>query len=106
MDAKDIDAKELIKRLIFFRNRAKLTKRKLSILIGKAPSYMAHLENSQAFTPSFEALCDILFVCGVTLEEFFSPNYENYERDKELREIIQNAQTDKKDLALSVLKSR
>ena len=92
MDVKDIDAKELIKRLIFFRNRAKLTKRKLSLLIGKAPSYMAHLENSQAFTPSFEALCDILFVCGVSLEE--------------LRKIIQNAQTDKKDLALSVLKSR
>ena len=101
-----MEINELVNKIRFFRKRAGLSKRKLSIMVGRTEGYISNLENSRKFAPSFETLNDIADVCGITLEEFFCTDLKSYEQDAELRKIIQNAQTDKKDLALSVLKSR
>ncbi len=101
-----MEIKELVEKITFFREKAHLSKRELSMKIGKTEAYISHLENRKTFAPTFEALNDILDVCDVTLEEFFCTDLKSYEQDKELREIINNAKNDKKDLALAVLKSR
>lgn len=95
---------ELIERISFIRNRANLSARKLSMLIGKTEGYIHHMEQSKNFAPTFETLSDILEVCNTTFEEFFYKDISSYKKDKELLDLIQNSTDSKKDIAISILK--
>lgn len=71
---------EIICRIVYFRKRAKLTQKALSLAIGMNQNYINRLENQKDFLPSLEALLKIIEVCKSTPEEFFcrSPEYYRY----------------------------
>lgn len=95
---------ELIQRISFIRTRANLSARQLSLQIGKTSSYIARLEQSHSFAPTFETLIDILESCNSSTEEFFYHNIAQYKNDMELLNLLKNSNTERKQLALNVLK--
>ena len=82
---KDVNSyrKFLINRLGFFRNRANLSARELSLRLGCSIAYIAKFENGDFNMPS-EVLLDAIEICGSTPEEFFSEDINNYLEHKEL----------------------
>jgi len=99
-----MDKIELINRITFVRERAKLSARGLSHSCGKTNSYIAIMEQTKSYAPSFESLCEIIDACNTTFEEFFYHDINEYKTDKEIIEILQTATLERKAAALSVLR--
>ncbi len=73
---------DIIERIGYFRNRAKLSQKALSIDIDMNIGYINRLECKKDFLPSVEVLLNIIKACGITEEEFFYEDMHNYESDK------------------------
>ena len=56
------------------------------------------------FLPSLEVLLKIIEVCGVTVEEFFYSDIENYEQDKQILNKLKGLPRDKREALLNLLK--
>ena len=95
---------EIIERIGYFRNRAKLSQKALSIDIDMNVGYINRLECKKDFLPSVEVLLKIIEVCGITVEEFFYADIENYEQDKEILDKLKSLPRDKREALLNLLK--
>lgn len=65
-----MDLKEIIFRIGYFRNKANLRARALSLEIDKNPAYITKLEAGE-YKPSMQVILDIIDACNITPEEFF-----------------------------------
>lgn len=99
-----MDKLEIIERIGYFRNKAKLSQKALSIDIDMNVGYINRLECKKDFLPSVEVLLKIIEVCGITVEEFFYADTENYEQDKEILEKLKSLPRDKREALLNLLK--
>lgn len=99
-----MDKLEIIERIGYFRNKAKLSQKALSIDIDMNVGYINRLECKKDFLPSVEVLLKIIEVCGITVEEFFYADIENYEQDKEILEKLKSLPRDKREALLNLLK--
>lgn len=99
-----MDKLQIIERIGYFRNKAKLSQKALSIDIDMNIGYINRLECKKDFLPSLEVLLKIIDVCGITPEEFFYDNVKNYEQDKQIFERLQMLSQDKRDALLNLLK--
>lgn len=90
-----MDIKEVIFRIGYFRNKANLSARALSLEIGKNPAYITKLE-SEEYEPSISVLLDIIAACNTTPEEFFYQDLKSYKLDKENLSLIKNLNEKKK----------
>lgn len=95
--------KYLINRVGLFRNRANLSARELSLTIDKSPVYISKFENGDFSIPA-EILLDIIDVCGVSYEEFFSENLIDYEKDKECLTEFRKLPAQSKDTIITLMK--
>lgn len=95
---------EIIDRISYFRTRAHLSARKLSLEVGKNPSYIHLLENKRNFEPSLSTLLDILEVCNVTPEEFFSENLEEYATDRKTLAFLRTLSEGQKQAIMNLYK--
>ena len=66
-----MDRLDIINRIGYFRTKAKLSQKSLSMDIDMNIGYINRLECKKDFLPSLEVLLKIIEVCGVTVEEFF-----------------------------------
>lgn len=98
-----MDLKEVIIRIGYFRNRANLSARALSLEIDKNPAYITKLEAGE-YEPSITVIFDIIRACNTTPEEFFYSDISSYSIDKKLLKIIENLNTDKKNALYDLLK--
>ncbi len=98
-----MNKKDLINRIKFIRDRARLSARELSLQIGKNEHYINRLEVKQDFSPTIDTLNDIIIACNSSFEEFFYSNIHDYQKDKELLSTIQKSTNEKKDLAIKIL---
>jgi len=98
-----MDLNKLIERIGYIRNRANLSARKLSLLIGKNAGYIHMLETNKNFAPTFETLLDILDVCNSTLEEFFYYSIDAYKKDLQIIEKLKKVSIEKKEAVLVLL---
>lgn len=96
-----MELKEIIFRIGYFRNKAKLSARALSLEIDKNPAYITKLEAGD-YEPSMQVVLDIIKACKITPEEFFYSNLSNYAIDKQTLKIIENLSENKK-MALNIL---
>lgn len=99
-----MDKFEIIERIGYFRTKAKLSQKALSIDIDMNVGYINRLECKKDFLPSLEVLLKIIEVCGVTVEEFFYNDMENYKQDKEILERLKSLPRDKREALLNLLK--
>ena len=99
-----MDKLEIIERIGYFRTKAKLSQKALSIDIDINVGYINRLECKKDFLPSLEVLLKTIEVCGVTAEEFFYGDIENYKQDKEILEKLKSLPRDKREALLNLLK--
>jgi len=99
-----MDKLEIIERIGYFRTKAKLSQKALSIDIDMNVGYINRLECKKDFLPSLEVLLKIIEVCGVTVEEFFYSDIENYEQDKQILNKLKDLPRDKREALLNLLK--
>lgn len=99
-----MDKLEIIERIGYFRTKAKLSQKALSIDIDMNVGYINRLECKKDFLPSLEVLLKIIEVCGVTVEEFFYSDIENYEQDKQILNKLKDLSRDKREALLNLLK--
>lgn len=98
-----MESKEIIERIGYFRNKAKLSQKALSIDIDMNIGYINRLESKKDFLPSVEVLLNIIKACGITVEEFFYHNIENYAEDKQILEKLKSLPADKREALLKLL---
>ncbi len=98
-----MDIKDILARIGYVRNRANLSARELSLRMGMSHQYITHIEAGR-IKLTMEKLLSILEICGCSLEKFFCDNPDDYEKDKEITELIKNMPSDKKTHILELLK--
>lgn len=98
-----MDIKDVIQRVGYFRNRANLSARALSLTIGKNSAYITKMEAGE-FEPSMKIILDIIEACNTTPEEFFYEDLNTYKIDKENLNLIKNLPEQKKVALKELLK--
>lgn len=95
---------EIIDRISIVRTRANLSARELSLRIGKSEAYINRLEYRKNFEPSIGVLDDIMRECGVTADEFYYYDINQYKADREIIELLKGANDEQKKAIISLLK--
>ena len=99
----DLDIKEILNRLGYIRNEAKLSARELSEMICMSSQYVAQLERGR-IKLTINKLLQILEACKCPIERFFSSNIEEYNVNDELTSLIENLPIEKKNNIIEFLK--
>lgn len=94
--------KFLIDRIGYFRVKAGLSARDLSLRIGKSNAYIAKFEQGQINMPS-ELLLDALKVLNVSPDEFFSLDPKTYHENKDLLVKINSLTVEGKELIVRLI---
>lgn len=98
-----MDGQEIISRIGYFRTKAKLSQKSLSIDIDMNIGYINRLESKKDFLPSLEVLLKIISACGITVEEFFYSDIHNYEEDKRILCKLKELPSEKREALLKLL---
>ena len=96
--------KNLINRVGYFRTKARLSARDLSLRMGKSPGYITKFEAGGINLP-MDVLFDIMEILGVSEEEFFSCDPEKYARDKKILMKYRNLSKENQDLVFNIMES-
>ena len=105
MDNKMINYRQfLIDRLGYFRTKAKLSCRELSLMLGFSEGYITKFEKG-AFSIPAEVLLEAISICGTTPEEFFSANISNFAEHKELISKYDKLSPESKQNILDIMKN-
>lgn len=99
-----MDVKEILNRIGYVRNTAKLSARELSLRMGMSPQYVAKLESGKIVL-TVEKLLQILEICDFPVERFFSSNIAEYNVDKELQNLIEGLSIEKKKNIIAFIKN-
>ncbi len=98
-----MDGQEIISRIGYFRTKAKLSQKALSIDIDMNIGYINRLESKRDFLPSMEVLLKIIEACGITEEEFFYSDIQNYQEDKHILCKLKELPLEKREALLKLL---
>lgn len=98
-----MDIKEILNRIGYVRNTAKLSAREVSARLGMSPQYVAQLESGRIVL-TVEKLLQILQICDFPVERFFSVDINDYETNNELKELIEKLPTEKKKNIINFIK--
>ena len=98
-----MEIKEVLSRIGYVRNKAKLSAREVSLRIGMSAQYVAQVESGRIVL-TMEKLLQILEVCEFPIERFFSSNIAEYDIDNELKDLIELLPSDKKKHIIEFIK--
>lgn len=98
-----MDKQDIIERIGYFRTKAKLSQKALSMDIDMNIGYINRLESKKDFLPSIEVLLKIIKNCGITEEEFFYSDIENYEQDKQIISKLKGLSREKREALLKLI---
>lgn len=98
-----MELKDVIKRIRYFRNEKKLSARELSLMIGKNVNYINRLECGGFNLPN-EMVLKIIDALEISPSQFFAENYQNYDLDNDLYNLIRAMPITQKQSLLEFLK--
>lgn len=98
-----MDKNEIISRIGYFRTKAKLSQKALSMEIDMNIGYINRLESKKDFLPSLDVLLKIISACGVTVEEFFYEDIYNHTEDKYILNKLKELPCEKREALLKLL---
>lgn len=98
-----MNGNDIIERIGYFRTKAKLSQKSLSIDIDMNVSYINRLESKKDFLPSLEVLLKIISSCGISVEEFFCENITTYNEDKIILSKLKELPIEKREALLKLL---
>lgn len=96
------DRKFLVERFGFFRSRAKLSARDLSLRMGRSEGYIAKFEKGGLNIPS-EVLLDALKILNVTPQQFFCKDPNKFDEEMLVLERFEQLSSQKKEVVLKML---
>ena len=94
--------REIVDRIIYFRNIKNISARELSLSIGKSGNYISKLECLD-FTLPTPVLLEIIDVLEVSAEEFFAEDYKHYNDKKALLSLLEEVVKNVPEQAISNL---
>ena len=94
---------DLVYRIWYFRNKANISARDLSLRLGKHEAYVSKLESKDFNLPT-SVLLDIFDILQVEPEMFFAKDFDTYNKDRELIDLILRLPYKKRELLIEYLK--
>ena len=98
---KNISYDDIIYRIGYFRNKNNLSARETSLQLGFSDSFINRIER-KSVELKVSTLVNFMELCNITPEEFFYYKPENYEKDKELLQIIKSLSNENKDALIDI----
>lgn len=95
--------KDILFRIGYFRNKNNLSARETSLRLGASEGHINRIERN-SIELKVKTLLDFLDLINVSPLEFFYPNPDNYEKDKELIEIISSLSNENKQTIIDLAK--
>ena len=103
MDKKNMSYEDILFRIGYFRNKNNLSARETSLQLGYGDCFINRIER-KSVELKVSTLMNFMELCNITPEEFFYYNPENYEKDKELLQIIKSLSNENKDALIDMAK--
>ena len=95
--------KDVLGRIGFFRNRAKLSARETSFRLGKTQLYLSRLENGK-YELKVSTLLELCEIFGITIEDFFYLGKDYNPESKEILTLFSNLSKENQQFALDFIK--
>lgn len=92
---------DVIFRIGYFRNMNNLSARETSLQLGFSDSFVNRIER-KSVELKVSTLLQFMELCNISPEEFFYYKPENYEKDKELLQIIKSLSNENKDALMDI----
>lgn len=92
---------DILFRIGYFRNKNDLSARETSLRLGFSDSFVNRIER-KSVELKVSTLLQFMELCNITPEEFFYYKPENYEKDKELLQIIKSLSNENKDALMDI----
>lgn len=96
-----MDLNEVINRVRQIRDKANLSARELSLMLGKNSTYITKLESGE-FKPSMEIILEIISCCNSTPQEFFYKSIKDYKLEIECLTFFQHLTENQKNAILKL----
>ncbi|MBQ7797775.1 MAG: helix-turn-helix transcriptional regulator [Clostridia bacterium] len=84
-----MEMKDIVERIIYFRDIKTISARELSLSLGKSENYISKLECLDFIVPS-DILLKIINNLGIMPEEFFAEDYKNYKTKKAILSLLED----------------
>ena len=94
---------ELLEKIIAIRKRAGLSRRDLSLKIHRQDEYIARVEKGTYPLPPVEDLEKIASVCNSSMEELFYRNFESFNEDSKILDLLKSVATKSKHAIITLL---
>lgn len=92
---------DVIFRIGYFRNKNNLSARETSLQLGFSDSFVNRIER-KSVELKVSTLLQFMELCNISPEEFFYYKPENYEKDRELLQIIKSLSNENKDALMDI----
>ena len=96
---------EFLKRLNYFVDLSALSKYEISLRLGNNDNYMSRVLTGKN-NIDINKFFDILDVLEISTEEFFYPDYKNYNKDKPLIELLLKLNNSEKESLMTIFKNK
>lgn len=95
--------KDVLYRIGYFRNKNNLSARETSLQLGFSDSFVNRIER-ESVELKVSTLLEFMELTNVSPLEFFYPKPDNYEKDKELLDIVLNLSSENKQTLIDLAK--
>lgn len=95
--------KDIIHRIGYFRNKKNLSARETSLQLGFSDSFINRIER-ETVELKVSTLLEFMEVAETTPMEFFYPKPENYQKDKELIDLVLTLSAENKETLIDLAK--
>ena len=95
--------RDILYRIGYFRNKYNLSARETSLQLGFSDSFMNRIERN-CVELKVSTLLSFMNLINIKPIEFFYPKPENYEKDKEILNLIMSLSEDNKNTIIDLAK--
>lgn len=95
--------KDILFRIGYFRNKNQLSAREVSLQLGFSDSFLNRIERNSVEL-KVSTLLSFMNLINISPMEFFYPKPENYEKDKEVFNLIMSLTEENKDTLIELAK--
>ena len=95
--------KDILFRIGYFRNKNNLSARETSLQLGFSDSFMNRIERNSVEL-KVSTLLSFMNLVKISPLEFFYPKPENFEKDKEVLDLIMSLSPENKDTIIDLAK--
>ena len=99
----EINYEDIIYRIGYFRNKANLSAREVSMRLGHNPHFLSTIENKKVEL-KVSTLLDFCTLVDITPQDFFYLGKEFNKEDKNLLELFGGLSKENKELIISLMK--